>query len=99
MASYRKTKAGEWVVFGAVDEIIAGEAVQVCTKRGDVKTETVVRTGQPFDVNGTSHVYGYIAQRKPQSRRKDYPGMECPACESEPLNNQLECWECGYQGR
>lgn len=29
----------------------------------------------------------------------DYPGKECPCCGSEPLNSNLYCWECGYQGQ
>jgi len=26
------------------------------------------------------------------------PGMDCPACGSEPLDKNLYCWECGYRG-
>jgi hypothetical protein len=30
--------------------------------------------------------------------RANWPGQECPSCESEPLNAQLVCWECGFKG-
>ena len=33
-----------------------------------------------------------------QRSSRDYPGKLCPQCGSEPLDDALNCWECGYQG-
>jgi hypothetical protein len=62
MVSYRKTKQGEWVAFGPVNEIAAG-VVTITTRAGKQKTERVVRLGRPFEVDGVEHVYGYLAPK------------------------------------
>lgn len=103
MVTYRKTKQGEWVAFGPTSEVSAECSVCVTKKSGERKTEFVVRVGRTFDVKGVPHCYGYLQRGSgsPRSYRrsaKDWPGKECPRCGSEPLNGDLYCWECGYQG-
>jgi len=59
--SYRKTKAGEWVVFGPMQAFRGTpQWVTVSKKDGAVKKEFVKKLGRPFVVNGTEMVYGYI---------------------------------------
>lgn len=63
-SSYRKTKNGEWVVFGTYTDLAAANEgphrVPVWTKAGVEKSEWISRTGRPFDVDGVQMVYGYI---------------------------------------
>lgn len=56
---YRKTKAGEWVVYGPISVVMAGATVQVKKKNGEVKDETILSVGRPFDVEGVAMVYGH----------------------------------------
>jgi hypothetical protein len=76
--SYRKTKSGEWVVFGPVAEFqvgslrlgdVAGNGVtvralmlKVTKKDGSTKSETVRRLGRPFTADGVECCYGYTDQ-------------------------------------
>jgi len=63
---YRKTKRGEWVVFGPAHLVKQG-TVTVTRKNGTQQTEVVGSTGRPFDVGGVPHVYGYLAPRQPNA--------------------------------
>jgi len=72
MAQYRKTKKGDWVVFGPTSEVKPGR-VTVTKKNGSTKTEVVDTVGKSFDVNGVPHCYGYI-QEKPQRSYSRYGG-------------------------
>jgi len=62
MAQYRKNKAGEWVVFGSVSEVVVGR-VLVSKKDGTKKYEAVASVGKPFYADGRQMAYGYIAKR------------------------------------
>jgi hypothetical protein len=62
--TYRKTKDGEWVASGPATEVVIGQ-VQVTTKAGKTKVETVIRLGRVFDVAGVPTVYGYLAAKAP----------------------------------
>ncbi len=83
MATYRKNKAGEWVVFGLVTEVQPG-VVAVTKRDGSRKEERVVTVSKPFLVDGIPHCYGIIAAKvyQPNSRRT-FSGAT------------KECWECG----
>lgn len=64
--SYRKTKTGEWVVFGPKAEMWdtlynkPSGSVFVSKKDGTKKTERIAKLGTPFMVDGVEHCYGYI---------------------------------------
>jgi hypothetical protein len=58
-ATYRKTRQGEWVVFGPADGILRGNTVAVTKKDGTVKTEYIERVGKTFTADGTICCYGY----------------------------------------
>lgn len=84
--TYRRTKTGEWVAYGAyapIAELVAAKtaaygqyadgalaagavSIEVTTKAGATKWETIVRLGQPFTVDGVEMVYAYL---RPQPRR------------------------------
>ena len=64
--SYRKTRSGEWVVFGPKAEMwdtLYGKvmgSVDVARKDGSVKRERLARLGTPFMAGGVEMAYGYI---------------------------------------
>ncbi len=59
--SYRKTREGNWAVFGPVSELKVG-TVTVRKKDGTRKDETVVRISKAFIVDGQPHAFGYLAE-------------------------------------
>lgn len=61
--TYRKTKTGEWVVFGPERLVRVGQ-VLVTKRDGASKTETIERVGKSFDCDGMRARYGYIAARQ-----------------------------------
>lgn len=65
--TYRKTKAGTWVVFGPASAVKVGR-VEVVKRDGSRKTETVTGLGKTFRADGTEMVYGYLAARNQQAR-------------------------------
>lgn len=79
MLTYRKTKEGKWVVFGAAAEVRVGE-VTVTKKDGTTKTEVVSGLGNPFAVNGVPHVYGYLEPRPAPSARSGRSSRGCRGC-------------------
>jgi predicted RNA-binding Zn-ribbon protein involved in translation (DUF1610 family) len=63
MITYRKNpRTGEWTVFGPQSELRVG-VVTVHRKDGTTKSERVVRLSKPFNVDGVTHVYGYIEKK------------------------------------
>jgi hypothetical protein len=64
--SYRKTRDGEWVVFGPKAEMWDGlynkpaGNVVVTKKDGTKKTESIDHLGKPFQADGVECCYGYI---------------------------------------
>lgn len=84
--TFRKTKMGEWVVFGPARDVRVGP-VRVRKRSGQVETKNVVRLGSTFMVNGVPHVYGYLSEpgRQGRPRRDRYErggegwcGYPCP---------------------
>jgi len=61
--TWRKTRAGAWVVFGPADVVRAGATVMVKTKAGTIKSEAIKSVGRPFDFGGKKMVYGYPAAK------------------------------------
>lgn len=109
MITYRKNKSGDWVAFGPVTEVKPGYVI-ITKKLGMSEQRRIVSVGKSFLINGVPHCYGYFEEKTEkkgnrqsrsngQSRRsRDWPGKDCPCCGSEPLNQDLYCWECGYRG-
>lgn len=82
--SYRKTKAGAWVVFGPASLVNVGQ-VLVTKRDGTTRTETVESVGKTFKCDGIDARYGYIADVRASNRRR-----RIPACE--------RCLHCGGNG-
>lgn len=57
---YRKTKEGEWAIFGPAGLIVAGKVARVLKKDGSYSDELVARVSKPFEVDGVQCVYGYL---------------------------------------
>jgi len=57
--SYRQTKAGAWVAFGPVADVVAGATVTITKKDGSTKQFAVESVGRSFEVDGQDMVYGY----------------------------------------
>lgn len=105
-------KTGAWGLRLQLDpgEPKPAPGAQVTAQRQDGSTEACVvgscywegpdRTNPACHVMvvGFSSVRGSLP-RAGARRSRDYPGKDCPACDSEPLDARLHCWECGYTGR
>lgn len=74
--TWRKTQAGAWVVFGPADVVRAGATVNVRTKAGAVKSETIERVGRPFEAGGKTMVYGYPAAKAREDSRHKSGGWQ-----------------------
>jgi hypothetical protein len=81
-ATYRKTKTGEWVAFAPAAALVAGNTITVTKKDGSTKTETISSVGKPFEVNGVTMAYGYLAKTTRTT------------CTSTPRGNG-RCRDCG----
>lgn len=92
MATYRKTKNGDWVAYGPATEVKPGD-VAVTKRNGTVDHVTVDSVGKTFKVNGVDHVYGYFAP-KPATRRRNADRGWCDEC-GERATPGTECWETG----
>ena len=84
VATYRKTKNGEWVVYGRAADLTTacrnGGQVPVLRRSGDTKHETIARVGRAFTVDGVEMAYGYTGQAARSSSRPRYERHErrCP---------------------
>lgn len=83
--TYRKTKAGEWVVMGPVSVVKPGAVVTVTKKDGTSKTERIESVGKAFD----GMRYGYL-------RRRDTGPRVCDEC-GEFAERGTVCWETGMR--
>ena len=95
-ATYRKTRNGEWVVFGPIALVKADADVTVMRRNGSAKVEHVASVGKAFIADGTKCCYGYIAKdersARPATRSTSYrssghgrhtchiPGRVCDEC-------------------
>ena len=102
--TYRKTKAGEWVVFASKAQLDnCGMEIEVTTKAGKVKVESIGRIGRGFAVNGVEMAYGYITTARSASAfssqyriplPRKYRARECDDC-GEYATPGTSCWETG----
>lgn len=99
--TYRKTKAGAWVVFAPRTVLTAAVdhdgRVSVVKRSGEGKVETIDGVGRGFQVDGVEMAYGYITQRAecetaPRSAPSRRPGKGgiCDDCQR-PRRNLQEC--------
>lgn len=98
MNTYTKLKDETWGV-RVQGTATVGQSVTVTKKDGSTKTETikaVLWTGAD-KTSGKTISLCSVSQSSRGTRRL-YPGMMCPGCGSEPLDNNLSCWECGFSG-
>jgi hypothetical protein len=77
---YRKTRNGEWAVFGPVSLMGEGKTVVVTKADGSTKQETIGSMSRPFDVDGVPHAYGYIVRQARQEQHDLQEGRECDQC-------------------
>lgn len=72
--TYRKTRSGEWVVFGPAqtlrDALNGGGLVEVTKKSGEVKVESIHRMGRCFRADGIGCAYGYILRVRGETQRR-----------------------------
>ncbi len=64
---YRKTRDGDWAVFGPARHVQSGRHHTVTKRDGTTKTEFVHAVSRPFDVNGVPHVYGFLQKASPDT--------------------------------
>lgn len=63
--TYRKAKTGEWVAFGPVAELAAGQGVMIAKKDGGRDYAYLAKVGRSFAVDGVEMAYGYIDRNRP----------------------------------
>jgi hypothetical protein len=86
-ATYKKLKTGEWGI--VVDgDAKAGDVVEVTTKAGKIKTETVARVLWSGDGKSICAV-----KQKPRASRR--VGGYCGECGEPILTANQRCWETG----
>lgn len=74
--TFRKTKAGEWVVCGPTAIVQPGATVEVAKRDGSTKTVIIAHTGSTFSLDGTDCCYGHIAPGSERKQRR----AECTEC-------------------
>lgn len=82
--TYRKTKAGEWVVFGPAAALTPGTIAIVTKRDGSKKPELIERVGRSFDVDGVEMAYGYIDRTFSTPSHSHSSGHLCDECHSAP---------------
>ena len=94
---WRKTKSGDWVVFGPAAVVRPG-AVEVAKKDGATTTEIVISVGRSFDVDGVACCYGYVAARNGDSARLcDNCGRRPGVMRASDMSG-IEGWVCSSCG-
>lgn len=73
---FRKTRSGDWAVFGPAELIEPGDVV-VEKRDGSTTVVTVERCSKTFEVDGVEHCFGYIVQQRYRPRRRRSKWCEC----------------------
>lgn len=81
--TWRKTRSGEWVVYGPADSIHPDTGILVTKKDGTEEIVSIGRIGNPFDVDGRPMRYGH---RAPKTYTPDCP-EQCSRCSE-------DMWRC-----
>jgi len=94
MASWRKNKQGEWVVFGTMDEVTEGGWVSVSKKDGTSRRVKIGQVSKSFQIYGKAHVYGTPDRRESgtqqSSEQRQAYGQSCAEC-GKPLRGRGTC--------
>lgn len=91
-STWRKTKAGEWVVYGEMTTLKhkVGCFVPVTSAKGETKEVQIASLGTPFLVAGHYMVYGYVAKTTPPAKAtRRVSNGRCQLCFSS------QPWNCG----
>jgi len=73
--TWRKSKSGEWVVCGPVDDVRVG-VVTVTKRSGVIEHVEIEKLGRPFQTDdGRTLVYGYWPESSPQGERRFREGF------------------------
>jgi hypothetical protein len=87
-ATYRKTRQGEWVVFGPAAVIAEcahrGDRIEVTKRDGTTKLEAIERCGKAFTADGRQMAYGYIARTARPSASRSSRREMCDECGDRP---------------
>lgn len=102
--SFRKTKTGEWVVFGPARLVKPG-TVTVSLANGGSKTVTVASVGKTFRADGLEACYGYTTGTsttvaKPAAAKSPFATKStgryvCEECGEWVTAGVGRCWETG----
>ncbi len=93
-ATWRKTKAGQWVVCGPTSVVVAGEWVTVAKRNGATSAELIERTGRSFDVAGVETVYGYPLPGAAEAISPRRPTRRTERCHKGHTAPQAGCRDC-----
>ena len=88
MISFRKTRQGDWAVFGPASEMNLG-TVSACRRDGTVRRVNVVGMSRPFNVSGTPHVFGYLTTT-------EAPSQPAPVAQATPVDCEDASDFCGW---
>ena len=101
--SFRKTKTGEWVVFGPARLVKPG-TVTVSLANGGTKTVTVASVGKTFTADGITACYGYTTGTsttpavKNENHRTASNGKVYRYADNNDRFNGNRCSGCGARG-
>ncbi len=99
-ATYTKLNDGSWGI-RVSGPVKVGDFLTVSKRDGSAKQETVkavLWTKDSVSLCSVVPTQRPVSQQKPSGGRRCRPGQMCPRCDSEPLNGNLHCWECGFTG-
>lgn len=96
-ATFQKLKDGTWGLRVA-GRASPGEVVLVTKRDGTSQRKTVGIVVWSGDGVTLCTIASGVSSSGGPRKSRDYPGKECPACESVDLDANLSCWECGYEG-
>jgi hypothetical protein len=66
--TYRRSRDGNWAVFGPASMMGEGRTVTVTKADGTTRKETIVHVSREFDVDGVPFAYGYLARSNSNSQ-------------------------------
>ncbi|KZS63112.1 hypothetical protein [Mycobacterium ostraviense] len=78
--TYRKTKQGQWVVYGPArcfgQVPASGRWIEVTKRDGTIKRELIDHLGKCFQVDGEPMVYGYIRPQAQMTRSQRFASYQ-----------------------
>lgn len=104
MNTFTKNKqTGNWDIIGPeVARSREGDTLTVTKSSGETTTVNIGRPSKIFLAKFGRHAGQRVAiarvKKSSPKKRRIWVGMDCPCCDSEPLDHNLSCWECGFHG-